>query len=476
MPALSACGDPCEQGNRPGVTGVASPSAGDGAVPTNAHLVLRVNAFEPLRCTVVRLALVDLRDGPVPLGPVDEVGESTGALFSAIPELTLRPDADYEILWEVDVAGVLRDSGVGSFRTGDGPDDEAPEVPVPTNWEAEVAPPSFYDGAGPLTAADWLALDVPGARFVLAAETAVDPSNGARVFALGEHGRIWGNRALTPGALQPLRFLALDLAGNASEWSAPVTLPVPGAGATARGRFDGSWLPLLLLPGLLPRWRRRRRPGRRLPAWWLMLPALLIVTPTPSQADEPSDPDEPADEAEPEPRFAHRRGAAARSELLSILRPELAAWTGFTVGATAASATGSLLANVRAPGALRIAFASGGQAHLGLMGTVTLLGIRARLRDGNLNHLERDLRGAAWALSFSCIPLTLASGVGSVLAGWLDPSIGFAVAQLPIGWIAMSVQLGVWAERLARARRGQPINLGRAPIFLPTPAGFALLF
>lgn len=223
----------------------ASPSGGDGFVPTDSSVWLRLDTDEPLSCFTRSVTLINLDDGAEDLVESTQINGPGRALVRFEPAAELAADADYEIAWSVEQrAGMTNfpspgDQGIVSFHTASGPAIDAPLTPRPIGWKAEVDGPLL--GVTPEEATDyddWLELWTSSGRFLLVTTGPADEGLPEAVWRLGEFGHIWSDAELPPGQRLKLRFAALALNGALSEWSDPATLPVPWPDSSGQGGFE----------------------------------------------------------------------------------------------------------------------------------------------------------------------------------------------------------------------------------------------
>jgi len=235
---LAGCTEPrpCDRLPSPAqTTGQASPSAGDGLVPLDTMVWLRIDGpYADGSCLTGDVELVALADGPIPVEPVLQVGAPARTLIGWRPTEALAPSSDYELRWTV---GNL-DSGVVSFRTGVAAA-PMPAVPTPLRWAAQLDGPSLGTNAAELDDYDdYVEFEVDQGRFVLVAtELPTGPDVPESVFRIGELGFVWSGEPLPVNEELQLRFSALDLAGNLSAWTDPVPWQVPGLNRSDEGSF-----------------------------------------------------------------------------------------------------------------------------------------------------------------------------------------------------------------------------------------------
>lgn len=222
-----------------------SPSGGDGLVPTDASVWVRLDTDEPRRCFFFDVALINLDDGRERLEDPVQIASPGRLLLRNEPTGGLAPDADYEVVWSVNRPGsrdgnpVVVDSGVVSFRTDSGPALDAPAVPVGIGWTAEVAEPALISPfGGSSNATDWLEIWTTEGRFLLVMNGPPDDGLPEEVWRLGEHGHLWSDARLSAGRTLSLRFASLAVNGQLSDWSEPATLTVPAAGGYDEGVFE----------------------------------------------------------------------------------------------------------------------------------------------------------------------------------------------------------------------------------------------
>lgn len=241
--ALAGCEDPdrCEFN---GAFATASPSGGDGLVPTDSWIWLEVDTDDPPRCFVLDVELTNLDTGDVALGDPIPMEAPDRTLWRLQPTEELDPEADYEVRWRIrstlffDTVAAVTDSGVVSFRTDVGPG-TLPATPQAIGWRAEVDGPRL--GRTPEEAtdyADWLELWTEGGRFLLVTDDAPDDALPDRVWRVGSHGHVWSDGELNPLSRTTIRFAAVGLNAQMSPWSDPVVLEVPRAGGTGQGAFE----------------------------------------------------------------------------------------------------------------------------------------------------------------------------------------------------------------------------------------------
>ncbi len=158
-------------------------------------------------------------------------------------------------------------------------------------------------------------------------------------------------------------------------------------------------------------------------------------------------------------------------------RQEAAAFSLMAAGSGAVALTAHIATPFRAEGAPQVGFVSMAISSTSLIQLAVVGGLHESLRTTKTARgLRRNLRGAAWVFGVWAVPMTLGSGVAMVLSRWEDPTIGFAWAHLSITFIATTVQLSLWADRLARVHRGEDPFLtqrGRPKARL-VPAGLGL--
>lgn len=178
---------------------------------------------------------------------------------------------------------------------------------------------------------------------------------------------------------------------------------------------------------------------------------------------------------------AQRLDDESREVLRTRARQEAAAASFFAAGAGGVALTAHILTPFRAKMAPQVGFVGMGLATTGLIQAAVAGGIHESIgATRTARGLRRNLRGASWVFGVAAGPVTVASIVGAILSGWTDPSISFAVAQTPLNFIAISVQLGIWADRMERVRVGEDPFLtkrGRPkPRLIPTGTGIALVW
>jgi len=221
-------------------TAAVAPSAGDGLVPLNSAIWMRVDGTTRLHCLEVHVDLIHLDVGSVDLPDPVLIESPERTLFRWDPPAELLPDADYEIQWSVDWApsgSNVLDQGVASFRTGIEPAVIPPETPTPLTWRAELDGPLL--GPTPDAATDyddWLELWTTGGRFLLV-ETGAPDDDPDTAWRIGTFGHVWSPAPLTPRRTHELRFAAVDLAGQRSAWSPAVEWTVPAPSTVTRGGF-----------------------------------------------------------------------------------------------------------------------------------------------------------------------------------------------------------------------------------------------
>lgn len=221
-----------------------SPSGGDGFVPTDSSIWVRLDTEEPSSCFFFDLRLVNLDEGREGLVDSSTIEAPGRLLLGFEPTDGLAADADYEVEWSVNRPGsrtgvpVVVDSGVVSFTTDSGPALLPPAVPEGIGWKAEVDGARLgFDPQDATDYDDWLELWATSGRFLLVQTS--EPGEGLpeEVWRLGEFGHVWSDAVLPPGRRLDLRFAALGLNGMLSEWSEGSTLPVPMPANSDQGGF-----------------------------------------------------------------------------------------------------------------------------------------------------------------------------------------------------------------------------------------------
>lgn len=232
-------GDACRELTTPQAwTGEPAPAGGDGRVPTDTLIWLTVDGpREGVGCLDGTVALADFDGDAVALEPAGRWDSRARALLAWRPASPLDPATDYELRWSTGPDGEVRDSGVVSFHTDDGPAGAPPEQPELLAWELEVGPPTL---AGPQEQLDdyddWMELQLSRGRLLLVEDGADDPDEDGTVWRIGSWRQVWSAEPLEAHRTMELRFRALDLAGQVSPWSPAIQLRAPGPGRT----FDGS--------------------------------------------------------------------------------------------------------------------------------------------------------------------------------------------------------------------------------------------
>jgi len=221
-------------------TAAVAPSAGDGLVPLDSAIWLRVDGTTRLHCLEIHVVLIHLDHGSVDLPEPTLITSPERTLLRWDPPTELLPDADYEIQWRVDWAlsrNNVLDQGVASFRTGTEPAVLPPETPTPLAWRAEMDGPLL--GPTPEAATDyddWLELWTTGGRFLLV-ETGAPNDAPEEAWRIGSFGQVWSGAVLEPRAVLQLRFAAMDLTGALSPWSPAVEWTVPDPSTVTQGVF-----------------------------------------------------------------------------------------------------------------------------------------------------------------------------------------------------------------------------------------------
>ncbi len=222
-----------------------SPSGGDGFVPTDSSIWVRLDTDEPSHCFFFDLRLVNLDEGREGLIDSSNIEAPGRLLLRFEPTDALAADADYEVEWSVNRPGsrtglpAVVDSGVVSFTTDSGPALVPPAVPEGIGWKAEVDGARL--GISPQAAVDyddWLELWTTSGRFLLVQMSEPGEGTPEEVWRIGEFGHVWSDAVLPPGRSLTLRFAALGLNGMLSDWSEGSTLPVPMPDSSAEGGFE----------------------------------------------------------------------------------------------------------------------------------------------------------------------------------------------------------------------------------------------
>lgn len=225
--------------------GSVSPSGGDGFVPTDSSIWVRLDTDEPSSCFFFDLKLVNLDEGREGLNDLSRIEAPGRMLLQFEPSDGLAPDADYEVEWSVNRPGTLSgvpnvvDSGVVSFTTDSGPALVPSAVPEGIGWKAEVDGARLgFDPQDAVDYDDWLELWTTSGRFLLVQKS--EPADGVpeEVWRIGEFGHVWSDAVLPAGQRLNLRFAALGLNGTLSEWSDGSKLPVPMPDSSAQGGFE----------------------------------------------------------------------------------------------------------------------------------------------------------------------------------------------------------------------------------------------
>lgn len=166
-----------------------------------------------------------------------------------------------------------------------------------------------------------------------------------------------------------------------------------------------------------------------------------------------------------------------REELMLHARQEAAGFSLFAAGSGGVALTAHILTPFRAKGAPQVGFVGMALSSTSLIQLALVGGIHGSLRTTRTARgLRRNLRGAAWVFGVWSVPITMGSAVAMGLSSWTDPTISFAWAHLSITFITTTVQLSLWADRLARVHRGENPFLtqrGRPKARL-VPAGLGL--
>jgi hypothetical protein len=297
--------------------------------------------------------------------------------------------------------------------------------------------------------------DVP---FVLA-NASVTAASDSTVVVHGE---------FNPGGDETFRYAAIDLAGNLSPWSEPVTTSMPLAGCS-RSETPAAGLLLIALGFGLS----RRRLGGLLV---IFLAAISFTAVAPGAA------------------FASEAESDSMPMLADKLQPStsLAAWDvrltdearvlgGWSAGSAGFSLTLLAAQPFRPPNGPSAALGSVVGWGPTFVGLGTVLGIRGAMRTQPLPILIRDLRAGFVA---TAIAGGLASGGATVLAifstlAW-DTGGGLAVVwmSLPGALVAANIALGVNLGRALRVSAGLPPLRGprRVELVAAWPLGFVLLF
>jgi len=433
--------------------GRALPSSSDGEVPVNTWIWYRLErsdgtdtAGEP------DVELTDLEAGePVALEFLGRADGPEQVVWAFRPTVELAANRDFELQFEVEPATELL-PGRNSFRTGDFRDTEAPAAPTETSrllqsdeawvvWPGDCPEDVYQDYAE-------LRFDADG-PLLLAATPGQARRLGDDLFgevrAVGEDGRVYLQDSVRPGGVLDLEVRAVDLAGNGSPWADLPVDSMPAAGCTTSSA-SAAWL-LLLLP-LVP-----RRASPALLAL-LLLPALLA------------------------PSVAEARGW---NEWPSGWRAELhdqATEDALILGTSA-------LAGVAVQSTIRFTLAGrphGGLELLGASHAYTVPMLFTWLTTGLMREaIHRTPR--PWQLEWGYRGRAFATGTAAALMWAAAVPLGFLLVSQHPAWAglaaapalsltAMTVALGVGAERVARLQRG-----GRARVSVHAgPGSVVVLF
>ncbi len=170
-----------------------------------------------------------------------------------------------------------------------------------------------------------------------------------------------------------------------------------------------------------------------------------------------------------------------REGLMLRARHEATVLSLMGAGAGGVALTAHIGTPFRAHGAPQVGFVSMAISGTSLIQLAVVGGLHESLRTTRTARgLRRNLRGAAWVFGVWSVPMTLGMGISAILWSQEDPTVGFAIAHVPIVFIATTVQLSLWADRLARVHRGKDPFLtqrGRPKARLvPTGLGLALVW
>lgn len=439
-------------------SGWAMPSSGDTPVPTNTW-IWYVADYSDQRISPddtspsLRLQPLD-REEPVELIGLGVIDVPGGAVFAYQPAEELSPLTDHELRFNRDLIEPALPMTV-SFRTGEGPDFEAPPVPellgkeLFTDFNQLATDPCrvedyrdeasyFVESAGALN----LLADASAVRAGELFGDALDVTDVAKLSLTGNLG---------VGAQVEVQIATVDLAGNFSGWSETQTDRMPAAGCVANGDGKVSQASLLLAGLLLLAGRLRRRAGRRGPRrdrslsgplLWALLLALALPVAVPSTAAAGS----------ARSNLELTLNDHWRADLDAELRPIEQAWAGVSLGAGALQLTWLALQPARAPYALQLSIINTG-FWLPTVATLVTLAIsrQAILTSRSVPRARRAIRGAAITLGvFSMVLGTFALPVGILLGANYDPSLAFAVLAVPMSMAFSAITAEDVARRIRR--------------------------
>lgn len=236
-----------------GPPGVLAPAWGSRDVPTNTRFWIAPLAAWESDASLDGLEMVLIgSDGMEVELVAARIGLYGRELSVLTPAQELLPSSSYQ-LWACD--GPVCSTQLTEITTGTGPDAESPPLPAERERDHGVKVVSLlvdFEGI--------LLVDLGGGQLDPATLTGsvhdVTAAHDEPVF-LGRGGCVdsW------PGSIRddrPLRYGALDLAGNFSGWTEPETLAVDGC-ACSTERRGGSPRGVLVLLALLAGARARRR-------------------------------------------------------------------------------------------------------------------------------------------------------------------------------------------------------------------------
>ena len=184
----------------------------------------------------------------------------------------------------------------------------------------------------------------------------------------------------------------------------------------------------------------------------------------------------------PVPAAARDARMDDQREVLQLrARQEATVFSLMAAGSGGVALTAHIGTPFRGKGAPQVGFVGMAISGTTLIQLAVVGGLHESLRTTRTARgLRRNLRGAAWVFGVWSVPMTLGMGVAAILWSQEDPTVGFAIAHVPITFIATTVQLSLWADRLARVHRGDDPFLtqrGRPKARLvPTGLGLALVW
>lgn len=173
----------------------------------------------------------------------------------------------------------------------------------------------------------------------------------------------------------------------------------------------------------------------------------------------------PALAAADEPGPTPQRGGFPdwRPLLIRQAEGEIAPLAALSAGFGGAAVVAHVATPLRGHYAPQVGFMLFGVGTFHAVQVISVGSVRAGLSHiGSARTLRSRTRGAAWTLGVTGGALSVVLGFsGFALATNVDPSLGFAVINVPMALVTASIGLSIWADRLHRAHMGRDPLLTR---------------